>query len=845
MGQFVESAILKVTDKSSGKINKINRDLGKLLKTAKSVSASLAGINGKGLTRAATQANRLTESLRRTSSVANKLSRPIDVRIKSNAQKSIADLNRIVSARNKLKGAAIVNVDTSRAIASLNRLQVKHKAVTAIVRAPTTVNLNASKANSVLDRLLAKKKRLAAPFTIRGTANITQTSVPNAGRRRGTDRNQTGDTILDGSRRTVKGRIKRGAGQAISGEVSAGLRQVGRSGLGALRRRSKADEAFRRITNNDTEKIRKIDVLATQLSAKFQLVSKTQIKELATELLAVVPDLAQLEPILTALVRAQQGSDPAKADAFGTAALKIIDALNSADKGDRAQALIKALAKLQVVLGSDADLAKILDQTRKKASFASGLAEKAFIRLTALSEESGARNTLQSAKLVSDAVTSSSISDEKKQKQIKQGLRNKDGTSKFAELARSQPLKFINTELKDRVIAAGIDPKNQTAVQKFFTEILGLGQAASERAAFFLSKEAAIRRIDKQLKELNLSRTDTAPSNSVDQGLTAIGKQSDNVINAAFSPFEQAMAKVLGAMSGMLSRLATGGVTGSKTLDSGIALSTASVSALALAISNEPGRTALTAGVALNTSAVAANTAAINRNTASNAGDGLLGKKGKGLIGSLLSFGKGAVVFSAGAFVLERVYNDFFDPATIAANKAAREQRKQNLITNNKELGFKSIKPLDNFDDQGNFNGPVKVDQVLIKADNSKARNKDYLDKLIPPTKPLKGQRQRDANFFGFGGRDAKPGFDPKFDPTIPTFENTFKAGAVKIEQAVDALGPRVAEALLPAGDNIVQAIINGSSQAGSNMAAAFITGIAGTKVGVDRNNTGPINVIE
>ena len=71
MASFVEQAVLKVSDQSSGPINKINAELRKLQQTARSLKGMSANLNLKdtGIAKATADIRRLESELRRLRAV--------------------------------------------------------------------------------------------------------------------------------------------------------------------------------------------------------------------------------------------------------------------------------------------------------------------------------------------------------------------------------------------------------------------------------------------------------------------------------------------------------------------------------------------------------------------------------------------------------------------------------------------------------------------------------------------------------------------------------------------------------------------------------------------------------
>ncbi len=263
---FVETAILKLIDKSSKQARKINRELEKLHKTSERLEKSFGKINSASFARAQSQARALNSTLLRLLATKNRLNTPINLRVTGGrAANSLDTLNNRLEKLRATKTRPVI--DTSSINNAIKRARLLNTTLNAAsrVRAPVITN--------------APVRRPQRDFIGGNQTRITQT--------------ENLRVMIDERSFNPMQRILSNFAQNIGFQIA---HAIGRATVEGVKTTDIADSRVTSLGANQTE----VDKAASQLSSDFPVLSPANMRSLLGELL---PQTENNVPLATELAK--------------------------------------------------------------------------------------------------------------------------------------------------------------------------------------------------------------------------------------------------------------------------------------------------------------------------------------------------------------------------------------------------------------------------------------------------------------------------------------------------------------------------------------------------------------
>jgi hypothetical protein len=649
MPNFVEQATLEVIDKSSPKIKKINSSINQLMRTVR-------GFRGKQL----------------------------DIGIKGNP---VGELRKASAELSRLRKSAL------RPITVQTRVQ----------RLPASLGAPGGR---------------TAPSSVPIVPRQNPNSIKNAalGFKQG---NSLGTSIAAGLKQSLRplqfGRdIGRGFNFAISGE----LYQVGRNIVlttGSAPANLDDARARVRISGRNEKELQLIEGVAKRLTEEFQTVTKADIIANSGEVTGRFGDLTDpknfqkasnamerlaknTQILQAALANGGTGGAANQARLVETAIQQV------GATGDKKFADEISKSVLRAVIGSGGDLqAGDVKRTLQQIPTArAGIGSGTLLTALLLRDEGGRRSSGNLNQLFSDTIRGN-LNNDDFASQLKQGIRNKDGSSDVFAALQTDVLKGTANEIIPRLKKLGVQTdftKLQRGTEEFSSAVGKLRAAIDNDLGFskqggvaFLSDLIVnfdeIRRERKRAEKANPEFALTNPT--IRQELTAVNSQFQNVAATALKPLLPVVKGSLDSLSDVLNSVQSGeAATTAQLATAGIAAGPLALSAGLQAALDPQTRAlglssiALTGSATALTGSAAALTTAAGLNAVSGAGADGKGGRFKSLRAFAALVGIPAAAFGAkelGEFASNSFGRNVLGRSQAeqnAANKRADESSRKN-----------------------------------------------------------------------------------------------------------------------------------------------------------------------
>lgn len=603
MVSFVEQAILRTKDESSKPISKINAELLKLMKTAK--SAKSLSLQIKGIEAANKQAKTLTQTLA------------------------------------KLQGGKAINFKMS-GTAELNKMILSLSK-----RKPISIGVTLPGAAAALKEAKGLNAELAKLKGYHGVKVPVQTKpedghppVP-----------RSGDGLMDGLQDQSKpyeiGRLMaRGFIYDVQSLMAGLLRDAGRAAVAAPMNMEDAQQQIG-ASGASPEKIATLTDMAKTTSAGHQVVTAADILSASAESAASTDDLAiiaaTMERIATnaEAVQGIQGVSSKDASEQARQMEKTIAQLGLTNKPAEAKAYTDAILKAMVATGGDVGAAEINRMAQQLGGMKLGLSPEAFGQLIGSRDEGGALDTSGISQLYTDLLRGNLNKADMKAQQ-ESGLRDANGKSLVADQLANNPQGFVNDVLVPLLQKRGVDLTSAEDISAALDEAglskqRGIGVATS----LILNREAN-KAINERRQQAN---PDYIVKNPTTRQLgTSVSSQFDNVMSDALSQFLPMAKAGLDTIAGSMATLSDpkSGMADTVKATAVIAAAAVPVGLFAAMESMKDPATrplALSAlaldgsAIALTEAAAALNVAAVTQGMGGNNQSG-----GKGWIATLLAF---------------------------------------------------------------------------------------------------------------------------------------------------------------------------------------------------------------
>lgn len=604
MVNFVERATLIVDGKSDREIRKINRELKELRKNANAVEKAVRKIKFDGLSKGASQAQKLTAELVKASRATGNLGKPVNFKL--NTGNASSKLQRLVQQKNQLAR-------------------------------PTRLNLNTSGASQKLRQLQAQKAALAksASFAVNGgvtggnrDGRQTMHLVPNA--------NQFGSRFGSAFLSTATHQFASAVQHAVVRGLSTGL--------------TKADTSETHLRKLDLteDQISQVSNISKKLSAQNPTFSRSDLQGVMGEAIAVAKgNISAAEKLAgpiaqLATARVADGEDRDKAITSATLYARTAESAGWAfdDNGNFDEKRFREFAgsayRAGAVGGKEITPNLTRDTFKSLRASKYALGERAILGSMLMAEEVGSTagvglNQL-STNLVLGKATKQALNAQARHdltgpvRQEKIGTVGgktstviRSGGLKDRELFDKNPFAWVREHVIPSMNRAGLDPNNASDVKKYAGEVASHKSAVDALINLTLRAEDYRKSIDAGMK-IGISP----------EKLSAIAAQSSNVSRAnASAQFESSLGQAANALEGVLipALNSTSGVlqglantfAGDDGKGDPVAVAKAAIAGVGLAAGGVSVAGKLTEKMGLRGSAVALNGSADNLNSAASA----------------------------------------------------------------------------------------------------------------------------------------------------------------------------------------------------------------------------------
>lgn len=484
MATYVEQAVLRVQDKATRPVKKLNRELKSLRDTADRLSRTRISFGG------------LLQTINDVERLRTKLRQLNDKRVRltfTGIAQAKADLRGVEELVNKIKGTRRIAFDAKGPTSALAQVREFRNIVNALAARKTLslrittpgVTLAISKLKQVRELLKDVQAGATVPVRAPGRPRVTPPGASAAA-----DGNrQSSTSFADGVRSALRpaqmGRdMARGFAFGIRGELFQLGRQVALSAGGAPLRREDAEKRLAVQGRSDSE-IAFVASLAEGLSEGSQVTAADlignsgdflgRINDITTEAgqrvaTTVLARFAKNAQILTSALGVTSREAAEQARIIETN----LQQLGVSSDPEQSAALSEAIIKSIVASGGDVT-ASMMKRMLQQLSSARIGASPATLQQFALSlDEEGRRGTGEFRQLFTDLFRST-LSDKATEKQAEFGIRNADGSAN-AEMMQAFSDNFLQNfvaKISNKLEALGIDVTDSTAVTTALSNQLG------------------------------------------------------------------------------------------------------------------------------------------------------------------------------------------------------------------------------------------------------------------------------------------------------------------------------------------------------------------------------------
>lgn len=463
------------------------------------------------------------------------------------------------------------------------------------------------------------------------------------------------------------------AGAAIAFEMVAAIRQLGVSAVkGTANSVLSLDDARleARVAGFSANDVAFLESQAIQLSAMYPGSSAAQLLGASVEAAGSASDQKTIVANMALIAKYSQMSAGAlslngqDASEAGRLLFKVIQLSGLANDPVGADAMAKAVMQGVIAAGGDVGMLEVVNMRRQLGTAGVGISPGALMEAILIRDEGGMRGTANMRQAFSDLIRGN-LNLKDRRRQIKAGLRDKNGNSLVADQFLESPLDFVANEIIPRLRklkgtdGKPVDLTDGVAIQNALDNQLGFSK---EAGGAFLTQ--MVLQFDSMMIERERARKATPEvameDPSVRMQMNQLNQQMANVAAQTLGPL---LPTVSSALDSIVAKVAEAGKTG-LTLEDGVAL-TASVAAAAGSYALYSGlqgflspdpmvrqQSAVALALLGSASALTASAAALTGAATVQAGTG--GKKG-GLIGMGLGLVKKSWPALAAYFIAKEI----------------------------------------------------------------------------------------------------------------------------------------------------------------------------------------------
>ncbi len=562
MGTFVEKAVLRVEDKSSKPLKKINKEIVKLIKTAQKVGK--VKVDLRGLDKSTRDVNKLNTTLAR-------LPRSKTINVKVNTASATTALNKMATKKLTANVRPTVTQAAVNAMATDLRRRLKLLPPSLVLVKPMA---SQSAVNSMATDLRNKLK--AQKFNV----NVNPNSLaPQGGL--GPRRSDLPGVSTTRFPRNVGSAVTLGLGL----EAAQGLRSMTSAAFEAASAMQQLDTRAQ-LLNFKPSELTLIEQAAQNASSDNPRVTETRTTEIAQDVGQqlgtdnretfnfVVRKLTEAESAASAVF------DPSRARQATGVATKLLDRSGQADDPEVAANIIDAATKAGLVLGETFSNQMFLTAATTSGHFASlAQSEEAIISFAAAVDDQGQKAGMAFARYIkvleAQGGAGSGVAVGAVTQLTGSGLRTESGLSpENARLAREDPFKHIMDNVVPLLEEMEVDLNIPADVSKALTDI-GFKGIDNRFVSSQIANADEIQRKRDQMSKINLdaAAVEAASAKNLSLQMDAVTAQFKNVSVDGLVPFAEALAPATNGLAAWLNGLANSEGAFSDAAKVGVALS--------------------------------------------------------------------------------------------------------------------------------------------------------------------------------------------------------------------------------------------------------------------------------